>query len=148
MIRRVALAARFWYSHYGPQDVAAALAAVLGAFVLARFAVRAPVIAAVCACLEWIVFYGVAFERNRRGLDETAAVTHRTLLASLVREYGVAEGIDLFLRPGLMHMGLLALPGPWLGVLVGGLGADAVFYFIAALASGRLSGSPSRPSSS
>ena len=66
MIQRVADTARSWFIHYGPQDLAAALAAVLGAFVLAPFDLKAPVVAAVCACLEWIVFYGVAYERNRR----------------------------------------------------------------------------------
>lgn len=128
MIRRVAFAARFWIHRYGPQDVAATLAAVLGALLLSPLTESAAFVAAACACIEWIVFYGVAFARNRR---------RQAGFSSLVREYGVAEGLDLVLRPGLMHAGLVVTTDAWSGVLLGGLAADVAFYFVAALASGR-----------
>ena len=129
---RVVIATRFWLARYGPQDLAAAAASVLGAVVLGGLTQSAAVVAFSAAALEWSVFYGVALVRSREAGEHLRAAATR-----IVREYGPAEVLDLVVRPGLMHGGLLLLPAPALGVLAGGLLADVVFYVFASRASGR-----------
>lgn len=111
---------------YGPLDLAAtaaalALAACLPCGVGGAFALALP-----CAALESLVFYSLAFLRERR------ANARAGVLARLLREYAPAEALDLWARPTAMAIALGSLPHPVLAVLVGSLGADALFYLTAA----------------
>ena len=52
-----------------------------------------------------------------------------TVLWNLALEFGPAETLDsVLLRPALMYAGLTMVPSPALGIIVGKLAADLVFY--------------------
>ncbi len=128
-------AARRWLARYAPAEVAAILGSYCGyggAIALGGGLAAAAYAAAWC---ENIGFYLVMALRDWRA---AGAGQRRRALLNLVMEFGAAELIDSFIvRPGAMALAIVVL-GPALGILVGKLTADAVFYLLAIAAHERL----------
>lgn len=122
---------RLLLRRYAPLDLAATLSALLLAACLPSGAGGALAVALPCAALESLVFYSLAFLRERRA-GPGGRRSRRRVLARLLREYAAAEAVDLWARPTAMAIALGSLPHPLLAVLAGSLGADALFYLTAA----------------
>jgi hypothetical protein len=113
-------------------EIAATIAAlVAGAFAVYMQAPK-PAIAYFSAVVENLVFYGTAFLFElKRGTRWRGAVI------STVAEFGPAEALDfLLLRPVCLYLGLNTLGT--VGIVVGKVAADLVFYGIAFLTHKRI----------
>jgi ornithine decarboxylase len=127
-IRRV----REWVRRYAPAEIAGIAGAVLGAIAVDRFGLPAAT-AYAGAIGEALAFYGVLFVRDLRvrlaaGRDRAVRRTVR----DLVLEFGPAEALDtLATRPLAMYVGTLLVGQAWLGVTLGKIGADVIFYAVA-----------------
>jgi hypothetical protein len=133
--------AREWLSRYLPAEIIATITALAGAFAVHQFS-GSLVLAAIGGTIgENIGYYGyfVVQETARhyaghrqhpplRRILLTAAKTLRDLLV----EFGPAEALDsLLVRPFCMFVGPQLLGHFGLGILLGKLAADAVFYTFA-----------------
>jgi hypothetical protein len=124
---------REWLARYAPAELAAIVGAVLAATVVDRFGVAAAT-AYAGAIGEGVAFYAVLFARdlraNRAGRSGGRAVG-RTV-RNLVLEFGPAEVLDTAaVRPLAMYLGTVAVGQAWLGVILGKIAADVVFYVLA-----------------
>jgi ornithine decarboxylase len=122
-----------WFRRYAPAELGAIVGAVLAATAVDRFG-SAAATAYAGAIGETIVFYGVLFVRDlsaqRAGRSPGRAVG-RTV-RDLVLECGPAELLDtLVARPLAMYLATQAVGSAWLGVVLGKVAADVVFYTVA-----------------
>jgi hypothetical protein len=119
-----------WLARYLPAELigtSAALAGGLGAYALTDRP-EAGAIAATAA--EIAAFYLVMIARELRARGGLAALPEA--LRELSLEFGPAELLDgLLLRPGMLYAGTAYAPNAALGLLLGKLGADLVFYGVA-----------------
>lgn len=113
---------------YGPAEVAAIVASYAGFYAAAALGAGLIVAGYASALAENIGFYGVmalvvwrAAPPGRRS----------AALGLLLVEFGPAELLDTLLIRPLTVSGAVALVGPGLGVLLGKLAGDALFYIIA-----------------
>ena len=121
-----------WTRRYLPPELAGTSAA------LAAAALAAGLGASVCAVAatwsEAIAFYAVVTGRELRRRRAQAPRLRATVaaLGDVVSEFGLAEAADsLLVRPFLMYASAVALGGVLVGVAVGKLAADVVFYALA-----------------
>ena len=125
--------AREWFGRYAPAEVAATLGAVLAATMAERFGVAA-VTAYAGAIGEALAFYAVLFTRDLRA-NGTSVPRRRAgarTVRNLVLEFGPAELVDtLVSRPLLMYLGTHLTGRAWLGVILGKIAADIIFYALA-----------------
>lgn len=129
--RRRTRALGYWIARYGPQDLVATVALLTAAALLAGQ--PASVLGPACAAAELVAFYGVAFLRHRRG--EAAAASRagtRTVAVRMLREYGPPEALDVAARPLLVAAGSTLVAPTLVGVGLGAVAADLVFYLGAA----------------
>jgi hypothetical protein len=111
-----------WLRRYGPAELLALLGALAG-FALGEAAWGTVTAGAVCAAVgDNVAYYGLLLAREARALGVLAAAR------ALVVEFGPAEVLDgALIRPTCMALAVAAL-GPVVGVVVGKLAADLVFY--------------------
>jgi ornithine decarboxylase len=125
---------RAWLLRYAPAELAATLGALLAAAVGARLA--GPVGAAVAGTLgETVAFYGFVVVRELRAeRRSSAARSSSRALSDLLLEFGPAEVLDtLAVRPLAMYVGPLLIGNLAVGIMVGKVAADLVFYTLAAI---------------
>jgi hypothetical protein len=141
-----------WRRRYGAAELVGTVALILGALAILR--VTGSVIAAALAgsLAEAAWFYAVLLVREYRQERREARVGGfeprplRELGRDLLLEFGAAERIDgLLLRPLCLGLGL-RLVGGWLGLLLGKVAADLLFYGpVLALLHWRHDGRPGGP---
>ncbi len=130
--RRLALLG-WWLRRYWIADVAGWLVSVLAGTTLHAWSGRLDVLTAAATVGENVGFYAVVValelrRRRARGGSTGGAAVARSLLT----EFACAELIDtLLVRPLLIALAVHAVGSPVLGITVGGLAADAVFYGLA-----------------
>ncbi|WP_109211410.1 MULTISPECIES: hypothetical protein [Microbacterium] len=126
----------FWIIRYLPAEVAGTAAMLIAGLLAALWTDAPPLIALAALVGEIVGFYAVLavtvyLEQSRvtRSRRRAAART----LGLLVAEFGAAELLDTFLiRPATLMLGVWLIPDALLGMLVGKIAADIVFYAIAA----------------
>jgi hypothetical protein len=115
-----------WLRRYLPAELLCTITALLGAWMAATFT-GSPAASAVAGTWgENVGFYGMMLGREiaKRGWRALPAI-----IRDLVLEFGLAEALDsLLLRPALMYTGLVLAPNTVLGVIMGKVAADVVFY--------------------
>jgi hypothetical protein len=128
-----------WLRRYGAAEIAGTLGSYLGFYAVA-LAGGGPVLSAYGAAVgENIGFYGIVGGRDLAALPAPRTNASMLRLArNLLTEFGTAELVDfLIVRPGVTWLAVAAF-GPVIGVVVGKLAADAIFYTIAVTAFERL----------
>lgn len=140
MLTRAKLAG--WARRYLPLEIAATLTALIGGFAAAAVTGNAVIVAYAGAWCENIGYYSCAFARELRALraDNSLAGHHNpglareclTVTRRLVWEFGLAELIDSFVsRPFCMFAATKLLGSFGVGIIIGKLAADVLFYGIA-----------------
>lgn len=120
-----------WLRRYLPAEVAATAGAISAALIVDQFSVAAAT-AFAGSLGETAAFYTVIVVRDRakrRGLsDNRICGTWRKLLI----EFGVAELADTFVvRPLAMYLAARLAGDTMIGVFVGKIAADVIFYTLA-----------------
>jgi hypothetical protein len=114
-----------WLRRYIPAEVASLIGALLAAQL--AWTLSGSVAAAVVAGAwgETTAYYATMLARELVRTQATLLVT----LRELVLEFGVAEALDsLLIRPAMMYAGAQLVADVRLGVVLGKLGADVLFY--------------------
>jgi hypothetical protein len=114
-----------WLRRYIPAEVASLIGALLAAQL--AWTLSGSVAAAVVAGAwgETTAYYATMLARELVRTKATLLVT----LRELVLEFGVAEALDsLLIRPAMMYAGAQLVADVRLGVVLGKLGADVLFY--------------------
>jgi hypothetical protein len=116
-----------WLRRYLPAEAVSLVAAMLAGTAAAMLSGTNPAIIALAGAWgETTSYYATMLLRERRANPRQPV--WRTL-ANLAVEFGVAELLDsLFLRPTLMYLAGQVVSDARLGVLIGKLAADVVFY--------------------
>lgn len=115
------------WRRYASLEIAGTVTAFLAGALTLAFSMPVVLAAYAATIAENFGFYGTAFLLERK----KAKSFHKAII-SLVVEFGPAEVLDtLFIRPACMFAGIAVLGA--LGILVGKLAADIVFYGIAFL---------------
>jgi hypothetical protein len=125
--------AREWLARYAPAEAAAIVGALVAAAVVGPFGVAAAT-AYAGAIGDGVGFYSVLFVRDLRRQPPGRGRFVSTV-RGLVMEFGPAELLDSFLvRPLAMYLAARWLGSAAVGVIVGKVAADAVFYTLAIMA--------------
>jgi len=116
-----------WLGRYLPAEAVSLVAAVLlGSLAAWLTTNNAAVAAIVGAWGETTAYYATMLFRERR------AFPHQPIwrtLTNLTLEFGIAEALDsILVRPTLMYLSGQLLSDVRLGILVGKLASDVVFY--------------------
>jgi hypothetical protein len=116
-----------WLKRYLPAEAVSLVAAMLVATAAAMLSGdNAAIIAMAGAGAETTSYYATMLLRERRANPGQRLL--RTL-GNLAVEFGLAEALDsLLLRPTLMYVAGQTVSDPRLGVLIGKVAADIVFY--------------------
>jgi pSer/pThr/pTyr-binding forkhead associated (FHA) protein len=123
------------WRRYAVSEIGGAVAALVGALWALRAGGGIPLAALAGTLAEILWFYGslavrdLRYEANARAAVSRKFDRHaaRDVLQNLAREFGAAEAVDLLVRPVCLGAGLATIGGA-LGVLVGKLVADILFY--------------------
>ncbi len=126
---------RFWIVRYLPAEVVGTVAMMTAGALITLWTDNPALIALAAVVGESVGFYAVlvvsTFVEQSR-VDGRRSPAVRTGLL-LVAEFGPAELVDtLLIRPAALYLGVLLIPDPVWGLLVGKVAADMVFYAIAA----------------
>jgi hypothetical protein len=126
-VPRSALAERFsgWWQRFGLAELGGMVAAVGSATLVLHRGGGLWLAALAGALAETFWFYVALAIRDLRSARPGLGLGD--VVVNLAREFGVAEGIDLFTRPLWFGLGLWLLPS-WAGALLGKVIADLVFY--------------------
>lgn len=129
-----------WARRYLPLEILATFTALVGGLTVATFT-DSPVATAFAGTWgENVGYYGLAFARELKALSQDGAsppalsLPERVSLATrrLLWEFGFAELIDsLVARPFCMFTAGVVVGSPELGIVVGKIVADILFYAIA-----------------
>ena len=128
---------REWLSRYAPAEISGTFGALTGAWIGFALSDSAAVAAVAGTWGENIGYYTVIilqdlFDPKIRGLRATIATVPRMVFTqsrNMLIEFGVAEALDsLLIRPSFMYFGARWFDSLWLGILVGKLAADILFY--------------------
>ncbi|MEX1112006.1 MAG: hypothetical protein WEC84_00960 [Candidatus Andersenbacteria bacterium] len=126
-----------WLKRYIPAEIVAALAAVLTAVVAQRVTDKVALLAIIATLGEVVGFYSVLITRDlRKSLRLHEQITPKTAVLSAYRtvrnaivEFGFSEVLDIFLiRPATIYFFTTQLGNLQLGVILGKITADVVFY--------------------
>lgn len=130
-----------WFKRYLPLEITGTITALLGAFLASALLGNEIVIAYAGTWGENVGFYGYAGGREvREYLKRTAGKTGvgRTVhvffksIRNILLEFGPSETLDSFvLRPFFMYIFQVLFENLAVGVIVGKIAADIVFYCIA-----------------
>ena len=113
-----------WLRRYLPAECAAFLAAVTAAQVAALVSDSVAIAALAGAWAETGVYYAVMLARELH-----AGETPWRAVRNLVFEFGLAEALDsVVARPALMYLASQLMGDLWLGIAIGKLAADVIFY--------------------
>jgi hypothetical protein len=115
-----------WLRRYLPSEVLSLLAAVAGAQLAFAVSGNAAVAAVTGAWSETLMYYATMLAREIRAYPSQPLLI---TLRNLVLEFGFAEALDtLLLRPTLMYLAAQLVSDLRLGVILGKLAADVIFY--------------------
>ena len=116
-----------WLRRYLPAEaVSLAAAMFVGAAAAMPSSTNPAMIAMAAAWAETTAYYATMLLRERRAYPRQRLWQ---TLRNLVLEFGVAEALDsLLLRPTLMYVAGQLVSDARLGVLIGKIAADVVFY--------------------
>jgi hypothetical protein len=126
----------FWIARYLPAEAAGTAAMVFGGLLATVWTTATPLIALAALVGEIVGFYAIlavtiyveqvaVMATRRRAVGRTGVL--------LVAEFGAAELLDtLLVRPAALMLGLLLVPDPVWGMILGKVAADIVFYAVAA----------------
>lgn len=114
-----------WLLRYGPAEVVGTIAAVLGSIIAHKITNNIVISAYIGSLSENLRFYLVMLSKEYRSYTKG----HPWQIAkNLFLEFGLAEISDtFFIRPLFMGAGILFL-GQGVGLIVGKLTADILFY--------------------
>ena len=122
----------FWLRRYVPMEMCGLLLALLCGSLVAGLTHNPVVIATTSAWCASAGYYGWVFVADLRRHTQHNTIGRSTLthtLRALALEFGPAEILDAALvRPMLVMAGMRASGHTQLGIVLGGLAADAVFY--------------------
>ena len=122
----------FWLRRYLPMEICGLLLALLCGSLAAGLTHNPVVIATTSAWCASAGYYGWVFIADLRQQAQRNPIGRATLtrtLRALALEFGPAEILDAALvRPVLVMTGMRASGHTQLGIVLGGLAADAVFY--------------------
>ena len=114
---------RDWIARYGPAECGGLALAFVASFVARRMTEHAIIAGYAAAWGETIGYAGVMVVRDYLAERHIGTVT-----TDLITEFGPAGIIDTFVtRPFAMTLGVRFL-GPVLGLVVGKISADVIFY--------------------
>ena len=114
---------RRWLRRYLPAEIVALLAAIAASQLVYFLSGSVAAAAVAGAWGETIAYYGTMALREHR----TSTLLRAT--RNLVLEFGVAEVLDsLLIRPALMYAASQLIANVALGVALGKVAADVVFY--------------------
>lgn len=124
-----------WWKRYGLSESGGAVAALAGALPALYMGSGIPLAAIAGTVTETAWFYLLLAVRDLRYEAREHRAAGRVfdlraagdVLRNLVNEFGVADAIDLVVRPVCLGVGL-SLLGPVAGVLTGKVAADLIFY--------------------
>jgi hypothetical protein len=115
-----------WIARYAPAEITGIIGTYIGFWLVMKATGSLPAAGFGAAIGENAGFYGLLFVREWWG-NRDAGHTLRTL----AMEFGLAELLDsLIVRPGATVLAVMML-GEGLGVFVGKVAADVVFYVLA-----------------
>ncbi len=130
-----------WLRRYLPAELVGTCTALLGAFAGRELSGSLAVAAIAGNVSEFVGYYGYfgvkeALEQYNRHHHHTRllrlVLTAAKTARNLAIEFGVAELCDsLFFRPFFMYMGAQLVPNFALGIFLGKVAADVLFYSIA-----------------
>jgi hypothetical protein len=119
-----------WLCRYAPAEAAGLLVALAAAAAVHPFGV-AGLTAFAAATGESVAFYAVVVLRDMRGRSRRRS-TAGTLVRDVLLEFGPAEALDtLLVRPLAMYLATAATGNLTMGVLLGKVIADVMFYAVA-----------------
>ncbi len=131
-----------WLKRYLPLEIAATVCALTGGMAAAYFGANAAVVAYAATWSENIGFYGVALVRELLRRVDGQPLTFTSAAPALVpstrallAEFGPAEILDSFvIRPAAMYALPMLVGDLALGLLLGKIIADLVFFGLAIVA--------------
>lgn len=125
-----------WSKRYLPLEVAATACALLGGYAAAAWSLNGAVIAYAATWAENVGFYALAIGRAWRQQGTVGSA-----LKAVALEFGPAELLDsVVVRPACMYLFPTLFGHLGVGLIVGKVVADVVFYGLAGLAYERLKG--------
>ena len=129
-----------WLWRYLPLEIAATVAALAGGLGVAALSSNAVAIAFAGTWSENVGYYGMALWREMRTAappgDIELPISTRLINSGrrLLWEFGAAEAIDSFVaRPFCLYWAITLAGNLTLGLIVGKLAADLLFYAVAIL---------------
>jgi hypothetical protein len=118
-----------WARRYLPAELLGTAATLLGAGAALVVWQSAAAGAVAGTWAEGLVFYGVIVARDLQARGRPSPSAALAALRDLLLEFGPAELLDCtIIRPTALYAGLALAPSPAIGLLVGKLVADMVFY--------------------
>lgn len=126
----------FWICRYLPAEIVATAAMVIAGLVVTTWTDAPAIVALVALVGESIGLYAVlAITIHAEQVHVTPtrrrAVVRTFLL--LIAEFSAAELLDtLLIRPAALMLGVWLVPDPVVGLIIGKIAADSVFYLVAA----------------
>ncbi len=121
-----------WFLRYFPAEIFAIIGVFIGG-TIANFLFHNPVVTALLGTLgENIGFYGKILYKDiqlRKKKDEKITLLGLfKVLRNTIFEFGIAEYLDLIIRPSVMYYFSTVLGNVTLGLLIGKFVADITFY--------------------
>lgn len=126
-----------WLQRYAPAEIIGTASAVIGPIIISTITTQSLIIALVGTWGENFGFYGTMIFKEvgqtRKNYAKQGQIYHyKTFLKDLRNifiEFGLAESLDsLLIRPATMYASLLIFDNVALGILVGKIAADFIFY--------------------
>ncbi len=115
-----------WLKRYGPAEISGTIAVYIAFFTVEHFSSFVLAAGVIGAWAENLGFYSVIFYQRMK--DKKNHKNKRKMLTDMLAEFGPAEVLDsFFLRPICLVLGANLL-GPELGVLIGKICGDVLFY--------------------
>jgi hypothetical protein len=126
-----------WIKRYLPAEIFGTLGAIIFPTAVSFFTENILAIALVGTWGENVGFYGtMLFQETREGIEKHKKLNKKYGLISFGKsirniflEFGVAETADsLFVRPAIMYLTVSTIGNLQLGIFVGKIIADVIFY--------------------
>jgi hypothetical protein len=135
------LKAREWLLRYVPAEIVATVTALLGAFIAHNISgslATAAITGTICENIGYYGYFGIREVTTHYKNNRQHAPLRRIVLTALktardmATEFGLAECLDsLLFRPLFMYIGPHLVPSFTLGIFLGKIAADVIFYTFA-----------------
>ena len=125
---------KIWTKRYLPAEIFGTLGAIVFPTLASFLTANVVVIAFVGTWGENVGFYGTMLFQEMRESKHQGFKALRKSLRNIFLEFGVAETVDsLFLRPAVMFFTVSYFDNLQLGLPVGKIAADVIFYIPAVI---------------